>query len=136
VRALTEAKFDAKLPLYVASGVFLQLPDLVGKITSLLQPHAAVVLYKEMWTNASLWSPEELAAVDFLVVSDAEVFVGHASSSCSAFIAETRALRASKSVLAGIRPVQFNQAFAFATGDLHTHTLEVASYDVEPACAN
>ena len=91
-QALQQLKVGPDETLYIASGIFEEEPDFARKH---LQKWSSRILYRNMLLppeDARALDVEQLAAIDFLVVSRASKFIGWAGSSFSFWVPEDRAL--------------------------------------------
>ena len=92
-QALQQLKVGPDETLYIASGIFEEDPDFARKH---LRKWSSRILYRSMLLppeHARTLDVEQLAAIDFLVVSRASKFIGWAGSSFSFWVPEGRALR-------------------------------------------
>jgi hypothetical protein len=95
-RAFLAAGFSRSTDVYAASGLLSYNASAeMEQMLAFMQPYSKSVQYKERYlpkeTLASL-NPEQNALVDFLVIANADAFVGIGSSTFSAYLREYRVL--------------------------------------------
>jgi hypothetical protein len=95
-KSFAAAGFSQQRDIYIASGLLSYNASAEMKqMLEFLAPYARTVRYKEMYLPPELLNglnPEQEALVDFLVIANADSFVGLGSSTFSVYLREYRVL--------------------------------------------